>query len=688
MRLARAAGGALGAVLLAACAHAQTGYPMVTSVYPVGIRRGASTEITISGQQNFAGAYGALFEGPGLTAEVAPTDAAKPVNEVNLKITATADARLGPQEIRVATPRGLSSIGMLFVDSEPQLQEKEPNNAPAEATPVELPATLNGRIGSAEDVDSYRLTVNAGDEVAFNCLSARLQDKFHDLSPGSGGTHSDPILSLTDETGREIAAADDYYGPDPLLVHRFEKAGVYILQIRDVRYNGSPTWTYCLTCTRDPYLLGTYPMAGKRGESVQVTPIGFNLGGMREARVEVPMRDPGPMDVQLRAGEKTTNPVAFVVSDQAQVLESPDNDGFEKATPAQLPCGLNGRIEAENDVDCFRFPGKKGTTYTFAVLARRFGSSLDSFIRIIDPKGADLGSSDDSDGKDSRLDWTCPADGEYALQVSDLHSRGGASYVYTVAATVAEPDFVLRCDDDKALVAPGAGCGYCMYVQVERRYGFAGEVKLTAEGLPSGVTFTGDRIPASMTQVAAIFQAAPETKPAFGRIRMFGTAEVKLADGSTKTLKREVIPQEEIYMPGGGRSVYPVATHAVSVTDSSDVLLKLSATKVDLQPGGTVAIDVDVVRQKEYKGNVVLDVYLRHLGSVYGNPLPPGVRLDENASKTLLGPADTKGKIVLKAAADAQPVESLPIAILGQVSINFVVKVSHASEPVLLTLKK
>ena len=49
---------------------------------------------------------------------------------------------------------------------------------------------------------------------------------------------------------------------------------------------------------------------------------------------------------------------------------------------------------------------------------------------------------------------------------------------------------------------------------------------------------------------------------------------------------------------------------------------------------------------------------------------------------------DTKGKIVLKAAPDAAEIESLPIAVLGQVSINFVVKVSHASEPVLLSVKK
>jgi hypothetical protein len=62
--------------------------------------------------------------------------------------------------------------------------------------------------------------------------------------------------------------------------------------------------------------------------------------------------------------------------------------------------------------------------------------------------------------------------------------------------------------------------------------------------------------------------------------------------------------------------------------------------------------------------------------------------MDDDASKTLLGPKETHGKIVLKAAANAAPLDRLPIAVLGQISINFVVKVSHASEPVFLTVAK
>jgi hypothetical protein len=681
---------ALLAAVLAPAARAQTGYPMITSVYPAGCRRDAVTEITVTGSQNFAGAYGVLFEAPGMAAEIVPPEkppeAGKPVNTVTLKVTAGPDVPLGPQEFRVATPQGISTLGLLVVGTEPEVLEKEGNNTVGDANPIELPVTVNGRIQQAEDVDCYRFTAKAGETVTFHCISARLQDKVHDLTPGAGGAHSDPILTLTDESGRELAIADDYYGPDPLFSYRFEKDGAYVIQIRDVRYMGMAGWTYRLTCTPQPFLTGVFPMAGQRGQAVEVRPVGFNLDGMGGATVEVPMMEPGTMDVRLPAGAEMTNPVTFVVSELPQVQETGDNSAPEKANPVQLPCGINGRIEAENDVDHYRFQGVKGQVYTFEVFARRYGSSLDSFLQVLDAQGKSLANNDDAVGKDSRLDWSCPADGEYVLQVSDLHSRGGETYVYHVAAAPAKPDFTLRCDDDKALIGPGSG--YAMYVIAARRNGFAGEIRLAVEGLPSGVTVTADRIPANMTQACVIFRAAPDAKPDFSRIRIFGTAEIALPDGAKESLRREAAPLQEIYVPGGGRSPFVVNTHAASITGPSDVLLTLSANRIELKPGGTATIEVDVVRQNNYKNNVILDVFLRHLGSVYGNPLPPGVSLDEAASKTLLAPDETKGKIVLKAAADAPEVESLPFAVLGQVSINFVVKVSHASEPVLLSVKK
>ena len=79
--------------------------------------------------------------------------------------------------------------------------------------------------------------------------------------------------------------------------------------------------------------------------------------------------------------------------------------------------------------------------------------------------------------------------------------------------------------------------------------------------------------------------------------------------------------------------------------------------------------------------------FFLHLGTIFGNPLPPGVTIVPGKSKTLLG-TGSKGFFTLKADAKAAPIENVPICVLAHVSINFVVKVSYASAPMLLSIKK
>jgi hypothetical protein len=84
---------------------------------------------------------------------------------------------------------------------------------------------------------------------------------------------------------------------------------------------------------------------------------------------------------------------------------------------------------------------------------------------------------------------------------------------------------------------------------------------------------------------------------------------------------------------------------------------------------------------------VTLDVMLTHLGGVFGNPLPPGVTVVPGKSKTLLG-SGSKGFITLKAAPNAEPIEDVPISVVANVAINFVVKVAYSSPPIPLTVEK
>jgi hypothetical protein len=87
---------------------------------------------------------------------------------------------------------------------------------------------------------------------------------------------------------------------------------------------------------------------------------------------------------------------------------------------------------------------KKGQALRFEVKARRFGtalcSGLDAFLEVLNDKGAVLASNDDTNGKDSLLLFTPPADGDYVLCLRDLHSKGGDTWVYYLECDLARPD--------------------------------------------------------------------------------------------------------------------------------------------------------------------------------------------------------------------------------------------------------
>ena len=554
-------------------AGAQTSFPMIISTYPSGVERGKTVVVTVNagtvnggGGANLYGAYKVLMEGEGVKAEIVPPDKGWPprdpktpnavptVASVSMKLTVAPDAPLGVREFRLATAhQGISTIGQLVIGDEPELMEVEPNNDPEHAQPLTIPCVMNGRFQQGEDVDWYKFNVGAGQEVAFAVMCARLEDKIHDISP-----HADPMLVLFDAKGNELARNDDYYRADSLLHYKFEKAGEYRIQIRDVNYQGSPHWVYRLNVTSRPYVTSVIPSAVKPGKSQEVRVLGWNLAGAQMAHVDVPANaPPGLWETALKLPNGTSNCVQLLITDTAQAsfegggtsppnppLRSGEGGNVTRAvtlspshplTPSPiakgtlaLPGGVNSWIGAPGQIDRYQFHAAKGQALGFEVTARRIDLELDSEIKIRDSKGNVQAANDDAFGKDSRIDWTAPADGDYSLDIRDLTGHGGPTYFYNLTAKPLRPDFHLKCDTDRAMIAPGNRTAW--FVIVERKYGFAGEVKVQVNGLPPGTTASALTIPPDMTQGAVILSAAPDAKINMNRVRVVGIATLPGAD--------------------------------------------------------------------------------------------------------------------------------------------------------------
>lgn len=680
--------GILSLLLAVGPLAAQTSFPMITSAYPVAVQRGQTTEVAVDGQMNFAGAYKALFEGTGVSAEVisqgSPPVPGTVVRGTKLKVAVAKDAPLGVREFRIATSLGISTVGQLVVVDDPVVLEASANNTIAQAQSVKLPCVLVGKLEILEDLDYFKFEAKEGEAVTFEMVCARIQDKIHDLQK-----HAKPMLTLFDSDGRELTANDHFYFADPMLSYKIPKTGTYFLQVRESTFDGDPRWVYAIIATNKPYISHVFPMAGNPGSSMQVEPVGSAKFVKDKVELKVP-DSLGIRQVQLDVGGQATNPATFIVSSLPQFIEQEPNDEPEKANRITLPAGINGRIGKKRDIDHYIFAAKKGKAIRFELQARRHGtllnSSLHGILEIMNLKGDLLASNDTTHAQEAALTFTPAADGDYVLRVRDLNSKGADSSVYYIEADWALPDFTLRCDPDKAMIGPGTSTSW--YVHVTRLHGFTGPVQVEVRGLPRDITASPLTIPATMTQGVIVLTASPAATMTAARVELVGTASVKMPDGKEATVVHGVTPNQEIYSPGGGRARFDVNQQVVAVTLPSDILkVEVSKTDITLKPGEEVKIDVTIQRRQDHDKGVSLDILFQHLGSIMGNPLPPGVTIVAGKCKTLLG-SGSKGHFVLKAAPNAAPIEQVPISVLANVSINFVVKVHYSSPPILITIKK
>jgi hypothetical protein len=381
---------------------------MLMSLRPVAVQAGTAAEITVSSRYNLSGAYQVLVSGEGVAGEVVPPDnkpseakdsaaqgksdgkpeepPKKPnVEKLNLRITAAADAQPGIRDVRVATPQGVSTVAQLVVVRDPVASESGTNDTPAQAQPIELPTAVCGAIEKNEDVDYFKFHAEAGDALVSRPLCAvgrphpRLADACRSDSDAPHGRRA--TLAACDNNG--------YYA-DPVLAYRFDQAGDYLLEIRDVRYQGNQYWEYCIEISSRPLIESVYPLAATVGQVESFEPVGHLLPA--DARLNWRLSASLPLGLatvqlplgQLSAGNEQSNPVTLVVTDLPLVREcEATNDVADSAQPFAAPGGVNARIEREGDIDCFAFDAKKGEAFSLEVVARRAQSGS---IRTLNPR--------------------------------------------------------------------------------------------------------------------------------------------------------------------------------------------------------------------------------------------------------------------------------------------------------------
>ncbi len=474
--------------------------PEANSLSLVGLQRGTSVEITISGAR-LGDAHSLLFYSPGLSANnVTKIDD----NSIKATVTATQDAACDLHPFRVVTNTGLSNMRLLNVSDLPSIAEAEPNNEFQKAQLISLNSTIDGVVLN-EDVDYYAVDLKQGQQ-----MNVELEGLRHSYM----NDFFDPYIAIYDAKRFEIKASDDsvFLQQDCLCSMVAPSDGRYIIEVRESSFGGNERARYRLHVGTFPRPVAIMPSGGPPGQPLVATCIDL-LGNQWQETFEMPAEPTAVHRIwSNRDGQSAPSPNYLCVDAIPNVLETePNEDHNAIAIASTVPVAFNGILEREKDRDCWVFEAKKDQQLEIRIHARKpMRSNVDPVLQILKVGGGVLAGNDDSNGPDSYLPFKVPEDAKYAVCVSDHLGRFGKHFVYRVEVLLQTPEVGTTVNEQARYVSQVVnvprGSRMAIETKVVRKF-LGGDAHVVAYELPSGMTQSDAICPADLGSIPMIFRA-------------------------------------------------------------------------------------------------------------------------------------------------------------------------------------
>ena len=639
-------------VLLTGIAAGQT--PRINYVTPMGGQAGASFELTVTGQ-DVENAKGVYFSFPGATFELQGSEnfnpkvdpkkkKGPPAKQLSqkFKVTLPADAPLGVHDVRLITSNGVSNPRAFVVGDLPEVNEAEPNDDLPKAQKMAVNTTVNGLISVGTDVDYYLFSGKKGQHVVVSCLTTSIDSKL-------------PVeIKLYSMSGASLGYSKGYQHNDAVLDAVLPTDDDYYIRVASFAYTqGGPDYFYRLSVSTAPWIDAVFPSTIEPGKEAKVTVYGRNLPGgvpdpssVHDGRVlektvvtvKAP-QTPQDMDKQAFRGflapyAATVNGFGFHVKNETGwsnnvlityarapvVLEAGTNDSDANAQKVEIPCEIAGRIEKKHNRDWYTFSAKKGQVLTIEAFGERIGSPMDLYYVLRNEKGTVVTEQDENlditanqfytrTDDPPRYRLTVPADGDYKLMVSNKFADSQASprMAYTVRIMPETPGFSLVAmatsllNPDSVVVNQSSHQVYTVFAF--REGGFTGDITLSGENLPAGVTIQPQVISGSQKQANLVVSRRRDAPVFAGGIKVIGTATT----GDTKLVR-----------PVRGASItWPVAQAAptisrldrelvLGVREKAPYTLTAEIDKATVTQGDKITITVKVKRQADFKQPITI----------------------------------------------------------------------------------
>jgi hypothetical protein len=226
-------------------------------------------------------------------------------------------------------------------------------------------------------------------------------------------------------------------------------------------------------------------------------------------------------------------------------------------------------------------------------------------------------------GKDSRLVFDPPADGDYQVRIGDARGQGSRQHVYQLTVRPPRPSFSVSFTPNAPAVEKGGAVA--ITVTADRRDEFDGPIEVKLLNQPPGFSAPPTTILPGETSTSFALYAEP-------------TASVPGKASPLKLVARAVIDGQEMIREATGGTP--------KVIEPGDIRTTTEQAEVTLKPGGEVHLTVAVERRNGFKGRIPVEV----------KGLPHGVRvLDIGLNGILITPQDTRRTMVLYAEPWVEP---------------------------------
>jgi len=589
---------------------------------PMGGAAGTTVEATITGE-NLEDAGDLLFDHPGIQATT-KRDANGKLEPNKYLIAIAPDCPVGLFESRVTSRLGISSARIFSVGNLSESIPSTPNTTLATAASLAVNSVCNAVVTSRA-VDHYAFEAQDGKRYIVHCNSRGIDSKL------------DPVVILADANGRDLKVERT----GNTLDFTATESGKHIIKIHELTFKGGPGYFYRLV--------------------------------LQELAADAA--------VPVFPSTQSVSAFSWLPANLPEAPSVMEEENTESQAIA-LPCDLGGRFFPAADVDTYQFTANQGDVWWIEVASERLGRPTDPSIVVQQLQGQDAeqkwvdltelndiaspvkvssngyaydGPPFDGGSTDILGKLEIKETGTYRILLTDLFggTRKDPRNTYRLIIRKAAPDFAvvswglhmeLRNGDRNALSKPlalRAGGTIALEVVAVRRDGFDGEINLSMEGLPQGVSAHGLRIAAGKSRGFVLLTASETAPQSLSQATLMASATIndQLVSHPVRTAQMAwPVPDAWSEIP----SPRLVRGLSVSVTTSETAPLTISATEpkvYEVKAGEKLSIPLRLTARSEFSGAVL---QLKTFGpSFEGNP-PFDVSLTSPTAEAIVNLASIK----------------------------------------------